>query len=52
MRYPVRVKTKMTKYQGMPPNESAALIQNTVSLASFTDTGKLIDVQNNREIPW
>ena len=49
--HPGRVKTKMTKYQGMPPNESAALIQNTISLASFTDTGKFIDVQNFQVLP-
>ena len=52
MLHPGRVKTKMTKYQGMPPNESAAMIQKTISLMSLVDTGKFIDVQNNREMPW
>jgi NAD(P)-dependent dehydrogenase (short-subunit alcohol dehydrogenase family) len=52
MLHPGQVKTQMTEYKGMEPNQSAAMIKNTISSASFTDTGKLIDVQNNREIPW
>ncbi len=52
MLHPGQVKTEMTEYKGMEPNESAALIQKTISLMSLVDTGKFIDVQNNREMPW
>lgn len=52
MLHPGQVKTEMTEYKGMDPNQSAEMIKNTIYLASFTDTGKFIDVQNNNEISW
>lgn len=52
MLHPGQVKTEMTKYKGMEPEQSAEMIKNTIDLRSLNDTGKFIDVQNNSEIPW
>jgi short-subunit dehydrogenase len=52
MLHPGQVKTEMTKYKGMEPKQSATMIKNTITLRSLIDTGKFIDVQNNKEIPW
>ncbi|NDB82646.1 MAG: SDR family NAD(P)-dependent oxidoreductase [Alphaproteobacteria bacterium] len=52
MLHPGQVKTEMTKYKGMEPEQSVEMIKNTIDLRSLNDTGKFIDVQNNSELPW
>ena len=52
MLHPGQVKTEMTQYKGMEPEQSAEMIKNTIDLRSLNDTGKFIDVQNNSELPW
>ncbi len=52
MLHPGQVKTQMTEYKGMEPDQSALMIKNTIDLRSLIDTGKFIDVQDNNEMPW
>lgn len=52
MLHPGQVRTEMTKYKGMKPQQSAEMIKSTIDLRSSNDTGKFIDVQNNSELPW
>jgi NAD(P)-dependent dehydrogenase (short-subunit alcohol dehydrogenase family) len=52
MLHPGRVATEMTKFQGMEPEKSAMLIKQTIDQLSMKDTGKFIDVDSKKELPW
>lgn len=52
MLHPGQVQTAMTSYKGMTVDQSASLIKSSIDQRSLIDTGKFINVQNSKEIPW
>lgn len=52
MVHPGRVATRMTKFDGISPQDCASRIFLFAESLTLTDTGKFVDVTSGHELPW
>lgn len=52
MLHPGRVATKMTKFDGIDPSQSAQNIISVISEVTLADSNKFIDAETNQILPW